>query len=892
MNRFRRPSASRPFLSITPAFVFAFAAAALIALAGAPALARPVSVDDIIAIQAIDRADMHPQSSEIAVVIARKAGPGEVFGRNAYEIDPSRSDIWLVGRDGSDPRPLTQGKESAAGFWCPHWSPDGKRLAMLSTAPQGNERRGGDNVRLYVWERDVLQRGESAPTALRRLSQRAVRAQERFGGALAELDLRAPGAVSREVCRQYQENAPFVWLSPTRLLAVMMPDGERSPMMERYPRVHREAAMTGEAIGAGQAPTLSRSDSALPVALTARGDQNENAYRAELVIFDLAKGTQRSLGFVPAFPAFGALTIAVSPDAKRAGILAPRRAIAPHLRARPRLNFGTWDIDLALYLADLEGDDSNDSALTPIAPPPEARYPVDIAGWSPDSKTLTLRARETPARNIAGLWTLRADTGVLRTLTPEEHAGGLTAAQDRPASFVAWAGNEAALVYTARAGDDAGQGRWRRYEVESGVVSESASSLEGFRSQTQLPNGTLAGNSAQGPARYDPKVKRFDLWPPVAQAPCDDRGALISDYEGGRALYTLLTSDGPLSARAYAPSRARVLDYDCTGLVILENGFEGSFVRFIEWGEGGEGAEPTTLVERNTHLATRDWGERRLIDYTHEDGRALQMAAIFPPGYNPAKRYPTILWVYGGWSPRSVDNFQFDPHIFAPHNLYTVAARGYVVVIPSIPIPRGEEPSEPFGAIPGGVLPALDELVRLGIADESRVGVMGHSFGGYTVNALVAQTNRFAAAVSMAGASDLATNHAVFDPTARGWPGIEQDFAYNDGIYETAIGLRRDPGEDPALYHRNSPLTHVDAITTPLLLIHGELDMRAPLAQPETLYSLLRRRGRPARLLRYWGENHSLANSPANARHMAHEMMDWFDHYLANEPEHTKAEGK
>jgi dipeptidyl aminopeptidase/acylaminoacyl peptidase len=205
-------------------------------------------------------------------------------------------------------------------------------------------------------------------------------------------------------------------------------------------------------------------------------------------------------------------------------------------------------------------------------------------------------------------------------------------------------------------------------------------------------------------------------------------------------------------------------------------------------------------------------------------------------------------------------------------------------VVPSIPIAGGEVPSELFSAIPGGVLPALDELIRLGITDEARVGVLGQSFGGYTVNALVAQTDRFAAAISLAGATDLAANAAAFDPSARGWRGLGHDMAFNQGIYETAFNLRVDAGTDPALYHRNSPLTYANQINTPLLLIHGELDSRAPLTQVETLYSLLRRRGRPARLLRYWGENHSLANSPANVRDLTDEVLTWFNTYLlANE---------
>ncbi|MGI8943486.1 MAG: alpha/beta hydrolase family protein, partial [Qipengyuania sp.] len=127
-----------------------------------------------------------------------------------------------------------------------------------------------------------------------------------------------------------------------------------------------------------------------------------------------------------------------------------------------------------------------------------------------------------------------------------------------------------------------------------------------------------------------------------------------------------------------------------------------------------------------------------------------------------------------------------------------------------------------------------------------------------------------------------------FDPAARGWPGIEQDMAANATIYEAGLGLQVDPGADPALYHRNSPLTYVEPVTTPLLLIHGELASRAPLTQPEALYSLLRRRGRIARLLRYWGENHSLANSPANVRDITDELINWFDHFLKHEDGETE----
>ena len=95
----------------------------------------------------------------------RPAAPDEVYGRNSYEIDPSRNDIWLVQRDGTALRRLTNGQPDAAAYWCPHWNADGNYLAMLSTAPQGNEPRGGDNARLYVWDR-----GSKSPRRLSAVS--------------------------------------------------------------------------------------------------------------------------------------------------------------------------------------------------------------------------------------------------------------------------------------------------------------------------------------------------------------------------------------------------------------------------------------------------------------------------------------------------------------------------------------------------------------------------------------------------------------------------------------------------------------------------------------------------------------------------------------------------
>ncbi|WP_172449774.1 S9 family peptidase [Porphyrobacter sp. HT-58-2] len=822
----------------------------------APAVsARPLTIDDVLATATVDRADIAPDAEDIAIALPRPAAPGEVYGRNSYEIDSSRTDIWLVKRDGSQLRQLTDGKGTAAGFWCPYWSPDGRRLAMLSTAPEQGEPRGGDNVRLYVWER-----GTEVP---RRVSDRALMTQVRYGSPLNELDLRAAGASLPNTCRENDENAPFLWLGPDRLLAVLMPPRQRSAMVDRFAKFHRETSQAGAQMRAGEVATVSRSDSS-----TAAAELAEGRYAAELVIFNLADGSTTKLGEVPAFPMFGALTIALSPDARRAAILAPVRAIAPHRRSADMPNVMAWAVENALFMLGL----GERPGLQRVETPSGAQYPLDIIGWSPGSEYVSLRARAAAEATLASLWTLAASDLALTAPAPGLTFDDAVPAHWRETSYALWADRTRILARDAKAVSG-----WRLIDVRTGRMEEVKGSVEGLAGLRTSAKGQIIGRSKARPVRFDPAARRFVPWQGSSATSCSSAARLVTERKDGNATYSLWNSDGPRPASITLPPSARLLDHDCSGIVWAENGFEGSAVNFTPWDNP---ALPRALMRHNQHLADIAWGERRMIDYRHADGTALKMAVLFPADYDPARRYPTLMWVYGGYSPSGMDDYFLDPHMPGLYNLQLYASRGYVVAIPAMPIPRGEAPGEPLAAFPGGVLPAIDKLVELGITDNDRVGVFGQSFGGYTVSALVAQTDRFRAGAAIAGATDIATNYGAFDPAARGWPGIEQDMAANGPIYESGLSFRIDPATDPALYHRNSPLTFADRIHTPLLLIHGELDTRAPLSQPEALYSLLRRKGRPARLLRYWGENHALANSPANIRDITRELIDWFDLHL------------
>ena len=200
-----------------------------------------------------------------------------------------------------------------------------------------------------------------------------------------------------------------------------------------------------------------------------------------------------------------------------------------------------------------------------------------------------------------------------------------------------------------------------------------------------------------------------------------------------------------------------------------------------------------------------------------------------------------------------------------------------------MPLPPRADRNDVYARIPDGVMPAIDRLVALDIADPDRLGVRGQSFGGYGVYALVTQTDRFKAAVAMAGITDLASQYGQFETVAHGYPGIDHE-ASDIWAEIDIFGRHARPDEDAAGYALNSPLSHVDRVHTPLLMIHGERDIRGSSAQAEQFFYALYQQGKTARLLRYGGESHSLALSPANIRDIFARTTRWFDTYVKRVP--------
>jgi dipeptidyl aminopeptidase/acylaminoacyl peptidase len=251
--------------------------------------------------------------------------------------------------------------------------------------------------------------------------------------------------------------------------------------------------------------------------------------------------------------------------------------------------------------------------------------------------------------------------------------------------------------------------------------------------------------------------------------------------------------------------------------------------------------------------------------YTSFDGQKIQGWILKPPAFDPSRKYPLILEIHGG--PHSAYGNTFT------HEFQWMAAKGYVVLFTN---PRGSSNyGQDFGNViqfryPGDdyrdLMAGVDEILKKGYVDESRMGVTGGSGGGLLTNWVVTQTTRFKAAVSQRDISDWTS----FWYTADFW-------LYNPTWF------RKAPFEDPADFAQRSPITHVKNIQTPLMFILGDEDWRTPpSAGGEQLFRALKYLKKPTVMVRFPDENHELSRSgkPWHRIERLQHIVGYMDKYL------------
>jgi len=260
-------------------------------------------------------------------------------------------------------------------------------------------------------------------------------------------------------------------------------------------------------------------------------------------------------------------------------------------------------------------------------------------------------------------------------------------------------------------------------------------------------------------------------------------------------------------------------------------------------------AQLRRLTTLNPQLASYRLGTTRLIEFHSTDGMLLRGTLLLPADYVPGRRYPLVTVVYpGGLGSKLAHYFDLSRTATAQFNMQLLSTRGYAVLYPDMPVQEGTVMSD----LMKGVMPAIDHVVALGIANPERLAVMGHSAGGYATLGLLVQTRRFKAAVATDGVSNLSSFYGSLGPTGEGtWT----------SYLETVGGPGGAPWQVPQRYIENSPIFHLDRIQTPLLLGVGGADEEF-VAQMNEVFVGLQRLGREATYVRYEGEGHFLVQVP------------------------------
>jgi dipeptidyl aminopeptidase/acylaminoacyl peptidase len=280
------------------------------------------------------------------------------------------------------------------------------------------------------------------------------------------------------------------------------------------------------------------------------------------------------------------------------------------------------------------------------------------------------------------------------------------------------------------------------------------------------------------------------------------------------------------------------------------------------------------ITDLNPQLADAPLGEVRIMTYQGPDGIPLKAALVLPSGYRPGHAYPTIVNVYPEMG-HSDDINLFGGGDVSLINSQLLATRGYVVLIPDLPPPRS---GNPMHDIVQGVQQATNKAVELGFADPTRLGVIGFSYGGYSVLALITQTQRFRAAIDIAGAADMIGDYLAFDPSTG-----------RDGVAfpESAVVLGAPIWQNPLGYIQNSPILYFDKVHTPLLVIQGSADKNVHQFLSDQVFVALRRLGREVEY-RIYPENHVMRGKE-NRLDYWRATLRWFDQYVKGTMQTTAA---
>ena len=583
----------------------------------------------------------------------------------------------------------------------------------------------------------------------------------------------------------------------------------------------------------------------------------------EIHIIDVATGTERSLT-----PGQGCSNLSPrwSPDSRRLAFLSNR---------------GNPD-EMQLYVMDRDG-----SAVHQLT---DLRGSVQTPVWTPDGDAIlfvyngTLNPVAPPepdpivwdaAPRFNRVWCCDLSSGALYALTPDNtHCFEYVLAPDGTTLAVLAASHPnpmqgwyAAQLYTVDAATQA-MTQVCTLEHQAGRLTWSPDGTQiGFVSGVMSDEGNISGEvyavpASGGEARcLTPGVDHSITWiewraDGILYGGRHIDCAVIGRIDPQDGRITLLAS-GNYSING---TRAQcVSTSNGSRFAILRSGFTEPPAVYLGSLDGGEMQQLVcppvdTAAFPPLQVESRSW--------TGSDDMPVQGFLIYPPDYVPGQRYPLFVNVHGGPS------WCYVPDYFLSW-ARLLAARGCMVLLPN---PRGSwgrglaYQAANVGDLGGGdwqdIYAGIDPLIEAGLADPERLGVGGWSYGGYLTAWAVTQTDRFRCAVAGAGITNYVSNYGLVDN--REW----QSTMFGSVVYD-----------DIEFQRSRSPISYMDRVKTPTLLVHGEKDQLAPPGQAIEFYTALQHYHVPAELALYPREPHGFTER-LHQVDLMQRLAAWVDRYL------------
>jgi len=769
------------------------------------------------------------------------------------DSDMTTGEVFVTRLSGCQTSRVTDGARTGYGYFDVAWSPDSSKLAMLST-------RG--MITPWIWD--------SATGIVREISRDPV-----------DFPL-----------------SSLAWLSENELVWKTRPPGQLPNMYPEF--TTKQAAKFWKRASAGE--------------LSADMIESGNGEPGTIEAVDVRAGKALPLGQAQVYISSGRLQSGLQPVELLDGF-----AYGTQSRPLGHLTGGTAPNELALVSRDrlmkLETPD-----FVPWSPVYSDGAPTQTFEWTPDLSQVVVigqaqgglnvpvevRRYRRVADRLELVWPGEKDLDPVVSLQQHFWSGMPEVAYEgvpwrRRLKCVTWSsgGELAFMALPARASGAARADWWvespdgdkiRCLTCNLSVVPESLVSV-GEGEFVGVADGHLWEVSTHRNSFQDLTAKLNAVPVSILQASDRDDAAIVITTEsstGHGAVFWDFKVGSP-NPIPLPGKGAHVLDYSSAArVVVVESDSKNQSRRWLVSVDSGKShlvlySEPTAVKQLEQEEQARLAVESKTLDYRGLRGEPLKAWLTWPLEVAAGKEaLPMVVYGYPGRVRAAESSASANGPSYIEISDDWVSAllqNGYAVLEPSMPDGSAGARNDPLFNLTDGVLPAIDAAVATGLVDGNHVGFMGHSYGGFAAFGLATQTDRFKAIVAMNGMADFLSIYGSFGGPGRygGPPSSPAAFGMSwDETGQAMLGAP--PWVDLERYVRNSPITYVDRVSAPMLIISGDLDF-VPMQQAEEFYTALFRLNKRCRFIRYWGEGHDV-ESPANRRDEADQIVKWFNEFL------------